>query len=488
MPLGLGDDLDETAAAEIRLDGNGSVGVYRLGLLRRVNHGRRVEGLRLIVNKCKGVGLSVVAIALDRAGHGAGRRAVELLHDRLVQQALGEAPVGLAPAVRVEEIEQVLNVRQPVGALARAAPFAHEHRHVQPFLRFGVGAENRVHAGIARVLVKRRVHHEIVAVRRKTGSLLLTVDRDGAGVAGDSQIGVIAVVDEQNAVRRLFADGGADAVEERRVAFLVELLDQLSADARRFFEHGAVKLIERGLEVAVHGVPEEGAFFDAAVGQERAGGAADQLLEHLAAVGAGERLVEHIKAEQRRVVAEALGQMRPHFGKSVLHAAAVAGLVRPEIVKAVLRGLAEKIALRPDEFLFFIAVPVRQAGPRRRAVAAAVAEPGIQILMHIQINVNAVFFAQIHRPLHAVEICFIVNTGRVLDRVPHDPQPQHVHAVFGQRADGFFMLPVMIFAFFELGDVLPLIAQVHAVENALPPVFVQKPAAARCDSFHSLPH
>ena len=83
--------------------------------------------------KSKGIFLSVKAVTLNFSGYRNRMRSGEHIIIKLrFPQTVEVCPVGVAPLVGIEKIKQKFNVRKPLVALGKAAPFSNDNGSAEP--------------------------------------------------------------------------------------------------------------------------------------------------------------------------------------------------------------------------------------------------------------------------------------------------------------------------------------------------------------------
>ena len=186
------------------------------------------------------------------------------------------------------------------------------------------------------------------------------------------------------------------------------------------------------------------------------------------------------------MILEALRNMLPHILEIGLQGHALVFLVVPERSEGILHRLAPEIAFRPHEARRLKFGAAGHTRPVGCAVAArAVVAAAEKILMHIKVKIYSVFCAQVGNRLHFVEIFFVVFAGLRLNGVPDYAQAHDIEAVIGKARNGALVKIEGIYALLAALRVIALVAEIYAVEQPLPAVFVGEFSAFGSDFFHN---
>ena len=147
--------------------------------------------------------------------------------------------------------------------------------------------------------------------------------------------------------------------------------------------------------------------------------------------------------------------------------------------------LAPEIAFCPDESGFLEFCTIGQTSPFGSTVTCHALETRIEILMHIEIEIDAVFCTKIGNLFNFVKEFFVIFEGFGFDRIPGHTESDKVKAVLTQSFDCFFIEGHIVCSFFSAVLVITLVAKVDAVEYSFSALGVDEFLLEGCDFFHS---
>lgn len=139
--------------------------------------------------------------------------------------------------------------------------------------------------------------------------------------------------------------------------------------------------------------------------------------------------------------------------------------VGPEIICRFDNCFALQISFKPNHTVLGMRQSLIQTSPVRRAINELL---GKQILMHIQNDIHAVFFGQLHNAFDLVQV-FVIDFARLwLHSIPEDAVAQQIKAHAAEVRESLFNFGVDM-------TCLPAAAQhVHTMQDHLFSTFGNK--------------
>ena len=352
---------------------------------------------------------------------------------------------------------------------SEGAPFAHQHRHSEPGGGLGGAREDRNDAGIARQRHRLGIHHQVVAVGRvRPGGVLERRDR-----GGDADVAEVVVLAQ-------YQPGGIGG-PQRRHDLRVQRVDRSLLDLGQQRGEAVAELAVQGgvLEMGEQGELRGGVL---EVGGDGLRGGLGELgepcedrAEQLRCLGARGGLVQHVVPDHGGVVAEALGEHRPHRHEAGADADAVGrGGVGPERVIGLLHGGGGQVRVRPQRGRCESLLGERRPG--RGAVTVALGE---QVLVAVQDHREARLVQHVQLLAEPPQMLLRVLARCRFDRGPQHAQAHAVQAELPQLRDVLGGPPPAERR--RIGVGRALLDQVDAVQDALTTVLVDERGGVRGD-------